>query len=159
MALADGGVGGEKDNAQRMLDSLLKKHGLTLSDISDEVVETYWFKYKGKLERRLLGQIISTVANGAERWTCRAKRETLGVDTTKHQMLEIGLMFGIYKKALNDDIEILFSAFVHTNKLFPPSDEKESLEQTPEERARTFKVFQMMQGMDKVTMRKSIEAD
>lgn len=162
LALAEGGVGGEKVNAQRMLESMLEKHDMSVEDISDDLIETYWFKYKGKLEKRLLYQIINSVSKNADLWKHRKRRETTGADVTKTQMLEIELKFECYKKALNDDIDSLFTAFIHTNKIYPLSDEvddeDESELQTPEEKARLFKIAQMMQGMDKVEILKSIES-
>ena len=161
LSLAERGVGGEKDNASRMLTLLLRKHGLDISDILEDKVETCWFKYKGNIEKRLLSQIFCAVANDADRWTSRKKRETLGIDVTNQQMLEIRLMFACYKKSLNDDIEILFSAFIHKNDIFSPKEniEPESQEpRTPEEKARIFKISQMMNNMDKTTVLKAIES-
>ena len=163
LALAEGGVGGEKTNAQGILDKLLKKHNLTISDISDEAIDTYWFKYKGKLERRLLNQVIGSVNKNADRWRSSEKREQIGADVTKHQMLKIGLKFNCYKKALNNEIDLLFSAFIHTNKIFPPScesnDDDDEIESTPEERMKWRKVANMMQGMSKTTVLNEIGVD
>ena len=47
-ALAENGVGGERIAAQEALDRLLKEHGLTLEDISDEQSRYYEFKYSNE---------------------------------------------------------------------------------------------------------------
>lgn len=160
LALAERGEGGEKSNAERMLKRLLDKHGLNISDLSDEQTDTYWLKYKGPFELRLLSQIIGAVRPGATKWKNRKKRQTLGVDTTKQQMLEIGLMFNAYKKALHEEIEILYIAFIHKNDIFPEDQEPErSEEKTPEERARLFKVANMMNGMAKTAVLNGIAKD
>jgi len=160
LALAERGEGGEKVNAQRMLEKLLIKHSLSLSDITDERIDIHWFKYKGKIEKRLVLQIITSIAPNASKWTNRRKRETLGADLTTQQMLEVELMFHHYKIALNDDIEALFSAFIHKNDIYPPDSADEESgsckDQSPEEKARLFKIVKMMEGMDKTHIRKEL---
>ena len=52
LALAERGVGGEKVNAQRMLEKLMKRHGIEMSDLAGEKIETRWFRFKGSLEKK-----------------------------------------------------------------------------------------------------------
>ena len=47
-ALAERGVGGEKETAQRKLKKLMKKYDVEEADLSDEKKENFEFKYKNK---------------------------------------------------------------------------------------------------------------
>ena len=42
-ALADKGIDGERVNAQKMLDTLMRKHNLTITDIEGEKTDDYFF--------------------------------------------------------------------------------------------------------------------
>lgn len=53
-ALALRGVGGEKEQAQAILDKLLKKYAMTLDDLDDEVIQEYDLEYHGKEQDRIL---------------------------------------------------------------------------------------------------------
>lgn len=50
LKLAEQGVGGEKTTAQKMLDKMLIKHGLSISDISDESTEVIGSRLRGVLK-------------------------------------------------------------------------------------------------------------
>ena len=52
-ALAERGVGGEKETAQRKLKKLMKKYDVEEADLSDEKKENFEFKYKNKFEKQL----------------------------------------------------------------------------------------------------------
>ena len=56
-ALAERGIGGEKETAQRKLEELMRKYGIEEADLSDEKKEGFKFKYKNKFEKKLILQI------------------------------------------------------------------------------------------------------
>ena len=58
--LADRGVGGEKDNAEKMLSDFVKKHNLTIEQIEGEAINEYFFKVD-KEDIRLWRQIVANV--------------------------------------------------------------------------------------------------
>ena len=59
-ALADKGIGGEKVNAEKMLNDLLKKHNITIEDVEGEKTENYFFKVKPE-DSNLFIQIVKRV--------------------------------------------------------------------------------------------------
>lgn len=63
LALAQRGEGGEKDNAQRMLEKLLARHGMSIDDLVDDRREIRWFPISTKYDRKLAAQIMSKVCN------------------------------------------------------------------------------------------------
>ena len=55
-ALAERGVGGEKETAQRKLQELMEKYEIDENDLSDDKKEKYQFKYKNEFEKKLIKQ-------------------------------------------------------------------------------------------------------
>jgi hypothetical protein len=161
LILSERGIDGEKENAAEMLDKLLERHGLKLSDISDEAKEGYWFKYKGKMQERLLQQvIIATAGKGTKMWSSRSKRSKVGADLTKCQMLEIEMLFSAYKVALDEELDFALEAFVNKNHIFPQSDSKEvEREYTAEEIQRSKLMAERMMSMKKIEVRKQLHGN
>lgn len=58
LALAERGEQGEAENARRLLEAELRKHGLTFDDIREENKRTRMFKYNSNEERTLLIQVL-----------------------------------------------------------------------------------------------------
>lgn len=65
-ALALRGVGGEKVQAQAILDKMLKKYAMTLDDLDDEVIQEYDLEYHGKEQDRILMRTVYKVTDERE---------------------------------------------------------------------------------------------
>ncbi len=118
LRLAERGVGGEKVNAQRQLDKLLKKYELTLNDIKRPEKQMYWFKPVGQFEKGLLLQCYAIIVNTAEPMQYKRPREK-GYELTPRQYLELCSMFDYYKRRWEKDLHIFFIAFIQKQNLFP----------------------------------------
>lgn len=57
-ALAERGVGGEKETAQKKLEQLMKKYGVEDSDLSEDKEEDHEFKYHNEFEKKILRQLF-----------------------------------------------------------------------------------------------------
>ncbi|UVL19621.1 DUF2786 domain-containing protein [Pseudomonas sp. B21-044] len=129
-ALAERGVGGEKVNAQRMLERLLERHGLTLEDLADERRETRWFPAPTRFDVRLAAQILAKLCNTNAPGVYRSKNrpKQVGVDVTPAEAIEFELHYDILRKALTEHFKDAFSAFIQANRLYSnlPSDESSS---------------------------------
>ncbi|MDH1526736.1 hypothetical protein [Pseudomonas mosselii] len=129
-ALADRGVGGEKVNAQRMLEKLLARNGLKLEDLADERRDTRWFPAPTKFDVRLAAQIMAKVCNTDDPGVYRSKNrpKQVGVDVTPAEAIEFELHYDTLRKALTEHFKDAFSAFIQVNRLFSnlPSDESNS---------------------------------
>ncbi|WP_324825094.1 DUF2786 domain-containing protein [Sinanaerobacter sp. ZZT-01] len=55
--LAERGLDGERENAEKMVEILMKKHGISTVDLEEEKENYYLFAYNGKTERQLLIQV------------------------------------------------------------------------------------------------------
>lgn len=129
MALAERGEGGEKDNAQRMLEKLLARHSLTIDDLNDERREIRWFPILNVYDRKLAAQIMSKVCDtcAPSLYTSKRRPKKVGVEVTPAEAIEFELHYDILRNALVAHFSEAFSAFVQANRLFPatPSGSRE----------------------------------
>lgn len=118
--LAERGVGGEKETAIKKLNQLLAANELTEADLNDDKQEFYLFSYKYPYRYKLLGQIIYKVLGSQPYYRNKGTRNKIGVYCTAAQKVEIELDFEFYCRLLDQEIELLTSAFIAKQNLFPP---------------------------------------
>lgn len=121
LALAKRGEGGERDNAQRFLGALLKKHGMSLADLEDDGLAAEWMKFPLKTvqDRQLLVQVAGMVlkSNSMPSRQYRGQK-ALWLHVTKPQYVEIELHYRAFKKDLEKALELAFIAFINRNDIF-----------------------------------------
>lgn len=121
-ALAERGVGGEKETAMRMYEELKARYDIEEEEIMLNKVTLHWFGYADKLEEDLLTQIFYMVTGSASyhhyagQYSRRKKR---GCDCTEIEAAEITLYFNFYKEELKRELEAFLMAFRYGNRLFP----------------------------------------
>lgn len=100
-ALAERGVGGEKEGAQRKLEQLMKKYGLEDADLSEDEEEDHDFKYHNEFEKQLLRQIFYKIVPDFRSHTYyythgKGSKSTYGIRCTKAQALQIQIEYDFY---------------------------------------------------------------
>lgn len=161
-ALAENGCGGEKINAQKKLDELMAKYGITDDDLEDEEVQECFFEIHGDRERRLLAQIMYKVLNEkrachavGNRATGRVIRTKAACSATKAQKIEIEMLFDFYKRLYKKEEEFFFDTFIQKHELFGElKDGEEGQEMSDED---YFKMRNLMRGMADETPLRQIE--
>ena len=126
-ALADHGADGERDNAAALLAVLMEKHSITETDLEETEIRTYWIRYKTIYERKLLFQLSYMHLGSGHAFGCVGRytgrqRKEVGVKCTPAQYIEIEADYQFYRKALEEELSIFYSAFIQKNDLFPPPD-------------------------------------
>lgn len=126
LALAERGVGGEKANAQRMLQKLLSRHGLTLDDLNEERRDLRWFPAPRKHDRKLALQIAGMVTNSTDvrSYSSKQRSRQVGVKLTATEAVSFELYFDVLRKALVEHLDIAYNAFIQVNRLFPKTDDR-----------------------------------
>lgn len=132
LALSQRGEGGEKDNAQRMLEKLLARHGLTIDDLVDDRREIRWFPISTSYDRKLAAQIMSKICDSESPglYVSKGRLKKIGVEVTPSEAVEFELHYDTLRKALSAHFDDAFSAFVQVNQLFPstlPEDQLPAL--------------------------------
>lgn len=149
-ALAERGVGGEKDTASKMLVRLLEKNGISsLEELETEQYEYTLFSYNGKHEIKLLRQCIYKVMGAKSDRTVYkpyGRRQKIGIYCTKAQKIEIELEFEFYRNVFYEELSTFMEAFIQAQKIFPPDAPKGEIDVTNK---RDIKMALMAMGIDK----------
>lgn len=157
-ALADGGVGGEKTNAEKKLREMMNKLGLTEEDLEEEKIVTRIFETGNlKVNKNLFGQIAASVIEDVKIYGSTVSKKIRLIDCTVAQQVEIEAKFAFYKTRYKHDLETFYLAFIQRNRLWPKySKDQEQKEMTPKEEAKWVKAQMMSEGLDKHHYRKQI---
>lgn len=158
-ALADRGVGGEKENATAMLERLMKKHGISLADIEGDQIRSHELKYSGK-DKQFCRQVISSVLGSLrgkvfEYKSSYSRAKVLIIECTEAEFLLIDAKIDFYWKAYQEELEVFYSAFIQKNALWRKQDENEKEEKqplSPEEKAKLLRMVQLMEGINSHVM-------
>jgi hypothetical protein len=161
-ALAEQGIGGEKENAAEQLKRLLKKYNLTMEDIEGEKTHERWFAYKSVDQRKFISQVIASVIGGKRpRYSIKSLKE-IGTDLTDAEFIEISEKIPFYWNHYQSELKTFYSAFIQVNKLYAKPDEsdtdKEEKELSDEELEENKKLFQMMRGLNAKSLTKKLNA-
>lgn len=158
-ALAERGVGGEKETAQKMLSRMLEKNGISsLEELESEEYEYTLFSYSGKHELRLLRQCIYKVmgaSNNTIAYRTRGTRQKIGIYCTKAQKVEIELEFEFYKNVFYEELDTFISAFIQAQEIFP----KDAPESDGEMTEKDIKIAFMQQGIERRQRYAMIESE
>lgn len=105
--LAQHGVGGEKENANRILERTLRKHNLTLEDLlQQETVTEKWFDFKSNAQRDLIIQIIGTVCQESKVAYMQGRHtlaHKVGFRLTNIQIVMADMLVAAYVSALANE--------------------------------------------------------
>lgn len=162
-ALSDRGIGGEKINAEKMLNRLMSKYGISEAALSEDKTTETEFTYHGAEQRKLLLQIIYKVTNEKSNIhtycytrSGRSCRTIIGADVTAAQKIEIEFLFDFYVQQYEKERDAFLSAFIQKHNLFgelKPGEDVKTL--TFEE---MLKMNSLMNGMESVSPVRRLEA-
>lgn len=160
-ALADRGVDGERGNAAALLAVLMEKHGLTEADLEGAEISTHWIRYKTIYERKLLFQLAYMHLGSGHAFGCIGRytgrrRKEVGIKCTPAQYIEIEADYQFYRKALEEELSVFYSAFIQKNELFPPPGLAERLDSEQVDLDVITKMEAMMEGIEHRTRHKAI---
>ena len=160
--LAERGVGGEKETAKKKLDQILASNGMSEADLKEDTESYYLFSYTFPYKQKLLSQIIYKVTGKSDLYKSRGTRNKLGTYCTAAQKLEIELDFEFYSNLLDEEIDMLLSAFIAKQEIFPedtPTEVVSFSEMSEDEVARHMKIINFAQSIDYSTRKDLIETD
>lgn len=161
-ALAQQGVGGEKENAEALLHRLLKANNMTLEDLEsakNSKRERMFFIGKPYF-KSLLAQIIFKVPNVNNYSITDYKLlKKIGVNLTDGEFVRVSMLFEIYSAALQrerqrlmkrqeEERKILFTAFIHKHELY--SNQPNKNKKTALSEDEISKILQAMRNLENV---------
>lgn len=160
-ALAIRGVGGEKEQAQKLLEKLTQKYGVSPAELDEEQIKEFDLKFHGEFERKLLIQttfkVTGTTGNTFNleyNRSGRPCRTRLRVRCTEAQKVEIEFMFDFYKNLWEKEEDALFFAFIQKHEIFGQCTAGEGSTLSDKELE---KLYRMMDGLSDETPLVQIE--
>lgn len=141
-ALAERGVGGEAENARRLMEQICRAYGVSLDDVLNfEEVKRYKFEIgRRKIDLELFMQCYAKVTGKRELSYRRFSRSEISVELTAYQYAEISSLFSWHKENFKRDVEnlleTLFLSYCQKHSLFreKSGDEpEEEYQLTPED--------------------------
>jgi hypothetical protein len=124
-ALAIRGVGGEKEQAQKLLEKLMQKYGVSLAELDEEQIKDFDIEVHGEFERKLLRQVVYKITGDPydardlvytkSQRPCRTK---MRVRCTEAQKIEVEFLLDFYKNLWQREVDALFLAFIHKHEIF-----------------------------------------
>ena len=164
-ALAVRGVGGEQMNAKEKLSALMAKHNISLDDLDEDKVRYYAFDYtEDRNSFKMLIHVLTLVLNekpvryGRDKQNPNAFPYRIFVRCSLSQSMEVEIKYNIYYKALQDEIDILYTAFIEKNYIFPSFLTPGNMHDlSPEEQSRVMRSKAMSDMVNVVEIHKNIE--
>lgn len=151
------GVNGEKENATLLLNKLMKKYGFSEEDLEQSQTNVVWVTLKNKAERKICSQIVYAYFDGTGIYKPRGNRTKFWLELTPAQEIEFKYLLSTYLDAFYKEQEIFISAFIQKNQIFPKDGEVTYIDDlSDEERTKTRKMFMMLDGLERVQIRKAI---
>ncbi len=159
--LANSGVAGERENAQKMLDKLMKKYNISEIELSTEKINQYEVNWSNKNEKNLKIQIFYSIVGDIDDnkgFYRRYKNKNSYVKCTSSEFLEFEAKCAFYCHWLKLELDRYYRAFVQRNNLFPPAHlQKQNNNKTDELSEEDIKMLELASNIDKHNFVKQIE--
>lgn len=152
LALAERGIGGEKENAKTILTRLLAKYKLSLADIMNDndeevIIKSYHF-YKAR-DKKLLFQLYSKLKNVNVVTYFYGDGTFVKFKLTKLEHVELREMFTYYKQLFNEELDIIVAAFIRRHQLWSNVPSENSDEEVERDHEREMRIAMMAAGFKK----------
>jgi hypothetical protein len=159
LELAKRGVGGEKETAEKMLETLLTKYDLKIEDFEDKAKTECRIKFKGKFEKELAAQLLRKILNMNTFYISKAYKIKTYFYTqlTKLEFAEFMYLYEIFKPALHKHLKAAMTAFIWTNKLHsdnPTAIEWDTL--TKEEKEQQMQAYKLTEVTKAIVVNKAL---
>jgi hypothetical protein len=153
--LAQRGVGGEKENAKRLLQQWLDKYHLTLDDIAEkppqESEQLYWFGFSSLAERDVLFACYCRALNTSDIHYYRGTKRRVAFRLGKLDYLELQSLWEhfrpLFRKEFKKQADRLGTAFCWKHNLSSSTPSENTSEREPLSQAEVNALVAMMRGL------------
>lgn len=124
-ALAQRGVGGEKENAELLLKKLMKKYNISDEELERDSIDLYKIIIpRHFMMRKLASQVAYSVIGNDDTkgiYFSGNKNKIFYFKGTQSEFLEFEAKYKFYSNWLKKDLDIFYIAFLQKNEIFPPN--------------------------------------
>ena len=145
LRLAQQGVGGERENAEALLEKLLRKHSMTLADLEDASGQpraTVWLAAADNDEQTVLSQLMISLFGTSRKLWHRAGIMDVGVDASPSEYAALVVAWDVYRAAFVEARRAMVMAFCFKHNLYA-SDSSDTSAMTAEDRERAARALAM----------------
>lgn len=145
--MRENGEEGERTNAAALIEDIMRRHGISESDLDEEEEESFWLQVPDRLHFKLFLQTLGLAGKGAKlrflpdvSWKHQCELRQLLKDEVpdneeynvigyaKRSVFAEGLaLYMMYKDDLSKNLDRFFYAYLHRNDLLIEPDEKRKL--------------------------------
>ena len=155
-ALSDKGVGGEKINAEKMLQKIMEKHNLSIEDVEGEKKDFAYFKADQKQEE-IFWQVVSSVLGKYSSYVDERKRGYFLLKVTASEAVEIQMKYDFFWKLYQEEFEIWRAAFIAKNDIYHPKGNKIDMDDlSGEELQKIKRIAEMTNSIKRGELRKQL---
>lgn len=160
-ALAERGVGGEKEGARKKLEELMAKYDIDEADLHDDDKEDFYpFSFNSKQERILLFQVFYSHFDDYTERTYKMRRgagsrKTILFKCTKLKAIEIGIEYDFYRELWEEEATLFLSAFIQKHEIF--SMNPAEISESPRSKAEEVRMYAMMAGLQDKSPQRRLE--
>lgn len=159
--MAESGIGGEKENAKRILKDLMLKFNIKEDELEEEYIKEFDIKMPKFFNAvNLAAQIIYSIV-GKEIDSGKGlykKKRKYSIKATTSEFLEFEAKFKFYFYYFKKEINRFFEAFIQRNEIFPPVEKSREVtcrEPTEED----YKMLALASKLEKHNYLKQIEGE
>ena len=164
LALAERGEQGEADNARRMLEAELRRHGLTLDDIRSERKSTRVLKYCSNEELQLIIQIILNYSGSTSETfkeaRYNARKREIYIELSDMEYVDISNMCDFFKAQYRKErkrlLHDMIMAFVQKHSLYDSTPQERPDNDREFDWDKLMRILAISSTMEDVTFRKQI---
>lgn len=120
-ALADRGVGGERENAEALLSRLLEKYNVSEEELILDTPSEHEFRFWGHYGADLFNQVVYSIVPESQIMRYRYKKNchTRFVKCTEAEAIQIKETFEFYRNHLDEGFKNYYTAFIMREEIFP----------------------------------------
>lgn len=164
LALAERGEQGEADNARRMLEAELRRHGLTLDDIRSERKSIRVLKYCSNEGLQLIIQIIlnysGSTSEAFKEARYNARKREIYIELSDMEYVDISNMCDFFKAQYRKErkrlLHDMIMAFVQKHSLYDSTPQERPDNDREFDWDKLMRILAISSTMEDVTFRKQI---
>lgn len=157
--LSKKGINGEKENAAKLLEKLMKKYNISEEELNNEEIKDVYINLKNEIEIRLASQILYAFFDNRKLY--KLNKFKYCTELTSAQEIEFKYMFSIYLEDFKRQELVFYRAFINKNDIFPKSVTVETVEAknfSSEEIKERALAEIMMDGLEITQVRKALNS-
>ncbi len=149
LRLAQQGVGGERENAETLLEKLLRKHSMSMADLEESLDQPRtltWLSASTDDERTVCAQLVLKMFGFDRKVFQNSGSHALGVDVTPSEHAALTIAWDVYRIAFTEARQALVVGFCFKHGLYA-SEGEPGTETSPEALARMAQALALAEAL------------